>query len=252
MESAWGIIDIHSHLLPGVDDGAQTPEDALALARAAVADGVCHLVLTPHVFPGRFDNTRSTIEQEFPRFENLLRVYNIPLELAFAGEVRLDGTMLDLLAAGELPFLGSVGGYRTMLLELPDAQIPLGADRLILHLLRQGIRPVIVHPERNKAVMEKPERIEPFVTMGCFLQLTAGSLLGQFGPRALQASRHMLEREWVTAVASDAHNLGARNFRLGEARQWLAAEYGGAAACQLLHDGPASLCGIAAQCSVAA
>jgi protein-tyrosine phosphatase len=252
MDTAWGIVDIHSHLLPGVDDGAQTPEEALDLARAAVADGVEHLVLTPHVFPGRFDNTRSTIEAGFSRFVNLLRVYNIPLKLAFAGEVRLDASTLDLLAAGELPFLGTVEGYRTMLLELPDAQIPLGTDKLILHLVRQSIRPIIVHPERNKAVMEKPERMGLFVDMGCFLQLTGGSLLGQFGPRALSASRYLLEQEWVTAVASDAHNLGARTFRLSEARAYLCAEYGEAAARRLLRDGPKALCGMAAQCSVAA
>lgn len=248
----WGIVDIHSHLLPGVDDGAQTLEEGIALARAAVADGVQHLVLTPHVFPGRFENRRSTIEREVPRFVLALRTYNVPLQISFAGEVRLDATVLDLLAAGEIPFLGQCAGYRTMLLELPDAQIPLGATQFVRALVRQNIRPIIVHPERNKAVMEKPSRIDPFVADGCFLQLTGGSLLGQFGTRALQASTYLLERDSVVAVASDAHNLGARNFRLGETREWLRTHYGETTARRLLHDGPAALCGLPDPCTLAA
>lgn len=238
------MIDIHCHLLPGIDDGPQTLEEALTLARAAVADGISHAVLTPHVFPGRFNNLRSSIELEFQRFEAFLRVKQVPLKLSFAGEVRLDGEVPGLALRGEIPFLGECEGFRTMLLELPDAQIPLGAMTLVRHLLSQGIRPVIAHPERNKAVMERPERMGAFIDAGCALQLTAGSLLGQFGSRAGAAADFLLNEGWVSAVASDAHNMLGRRHRMREACVVLERRFGLRTAESLLRSGPAALCGI--------
>lgn len=238
------MIDIHCHLLPGIDDGPQNIDDALALARAAVADGVSHAVVTPHVFPGRFNNVRSSIEFEHQRFASLLKVKKIPLKLSFSGEVRLDGSLLEMLERDEIPFLGQCGAYRTILLELPDSQIPLGTMALMRHLVAQGIRPVIAHPERNKAVMETPERAEQFIDAGCFLQITAGSLLGQFGPRVGAAADFLLGKAWVSAVASDAHNLDGRRHRMSEACVVLEQRFGRDTALSLLRLGPAALCGI--------
>lgn len=239
------MIDIHCHLLPGIDDGPETAEQALALARACVADGIRHVVATPHVFPGRFDNLRSSIEQEFSLFQALLAVHHIELGLSFAGEVRLCAEVLDLLAQEQIPFLGRCAGHHTLLLELPDAQIPLGAVNLVKHLVgSMGVRPVLVHPERNKAVMEKPERMGVFVDAGCYLQITAASLLGHFGPRVLAATDFLLKAGWVSAVASDAHNLQGRPPRMREARAVLERRFGAELAEELSLRGPARLCGI--------
>ena len=109
------MIDIHCHLLPGIDDGPPTLEAALALARDLVLDGMSHVVCTPHVFPGRFENRSSSIEEDFARFTEVLESSGIPLALSWAGEVRLTPEVLDLLAMGEVPFLGESGGYRSML-----------------------------------------------------------------------------------------------------------------------------------------
>jgi len=152
--------------------------------------------------------------------------------------------VLGLVARGEIPFLGECEGFRTILLELPDAQIPLGSMTLVRHLLAQGIRPVIAHPERNKVVMEKPERMEPFIEAGCALQLTAGSLLGQFGPRVGAATDFLLNEGWVSAVASDAHNMEGRRHRMREACVVLERRFGFRVAERLLRTGPAALCGI--------
>lgn len=237
------MIDIHCHVLPGIDDGPATKAEALALAQACVADGIRHVVATPHVFPGRFNNNRANISQQCMKFRQVLVAEGIDLELSFAGEVRLSHEVIDMVQRGEIPFLGTVGGWRTMLLELPDAQIPLGSVNLVRHLAGLGIRPILVHPERNKAIMDKPERVEAFVDEGCYLQITAASVAGQFGPRVCAAVDFMLEREWVNAVASDAHNLVGRPPRMTEARKMLEQRFGKVYADELTYFGPARLCG---------
>ncbi len=239
------MIDVHCHLLPGIDDGAQSLEDALALARACVATGVTHVFATPHVYPGRWENRRSTIVGQYELFKRALSVFRIPLVLGMAGEVRLSADVLELLGDDELPFLGECDGLKTMLLELPDGGIPVGADRLVRHLVDQRIRPLIVHPERNKAVMDDVERIRPFVEMGCALQLTAASVIGEFGPAALRASEKLLDEGWATLIASDAHNLRGRPPRMDAARERLAARRGEDVADELTRRAPARLAGLA-------
>ncbi len=236
------MIDIHCHLLPGIDDGPPTTEAAMALASALVADGVTQVVCTPHVFPGRFENRRSSIEEDFAGFAALVQQAGLPLQLMWGGEVRLTPEVLDLLPAQELPFLGQQAGLKTMLLEMPDGQIPLGADRFVRRLVAAGIRPVIAHPERNRMVMDQPDRMQALVDEGCALQLTAGSLLGEFGNRAQTTARTLLEAGWVQAVASDAHNLAGRKPRMKAAAAWLRQHFGAETAVQMLLHGPASLC----------
>lgn len=239
------MIDIHCHLLPGIDDGPETLEESLELARALAAEGVTHVVVTPHIHPGRYDNTRAGIAAELQRFEQALQTFRIPLELRMAAEVRLSVEVLELLERDEIPFLGRCDGGSTMLLEFPDTGIPVGSDRLARHLVDRGIWPVIVHPERNQAVVEKPERIRPFVDMGCRLQLTASSVVGVFGRRAEKTARHLLEQGWVSAVASDAHSLRFRPPRMREAHEHLSRSYGAQGADELMRHGPARLIGAA-------
>ncbi|MBQ0929189.1 tyrosine-protein phosphatase [Ideonella alba] len=245
------MIDLHCHLLPGIDDGPATLDDALALARALVADGVQHVVATPHVFPGRYENKRGGIARAHAAFVQVLAQHGVPLQLSYAGEVRLGPEVLEWLARDELPFLGGEAAHRgqaprVMLLEMPDGQVPLGTDRLCATLSRQGIVPLIAHPERNRGVMEQPDRLQPLVDAGCQFQLTAGSLLGDFGSRAQDAAWDLLDQGLVTVVASDAHNLRGRAPRMGAAREWLVQEYGEATARRLTLDAPARLCGLSA------
>lgn len=240
------MIDIHCHVLPGIDDGPGTLEAAVSLAQALVDDGVRLAVLTPHVFPGRFENRKSSIVDEFLRFRAVLEEAALPLDLLWAGEVRLTPEVLELLLLDELPYLGQRNGFQHMLLEMPDGQIPLGSLKFIQHLLAARVRPVLVHPERNRMVMESPERLRPFVELGCQVQLTAGSLVGGFGERAQATAMALLDHGWVQAVASDAHNLGGRRPRMREAAAWLRQHYGAGAATQLTLLGPASLCGVSA------
>ncbi len=236
------MIDIHCHLLPGIDDGPADAKAALALAQALVSDGITQVVMTPHVFPGRFENRRSSIVDEQQAFLALMQETGLKLDILWAGEVRLTPEVLDLLVIDELPFLGRTGNLRNLLLEMPDGQVPLGALNFVRHLLAARIRPVIAHPERNRGVMDKIDRLEPLLDAGCVAQVTAGSLVGQFGVRAQEVAIELLQRGWVEAIASDAHNLTGRRPRMVDAAAWLTQHFGAAKAHQLTVLGPASLC----------
>lgn len=220
------MIDLHCHILPGVDDGAQTLDDGLAMARMAVADGIRTACLTPHLHPERYPNTRVGLVAATHRFQAALDQHGIPLKLKAACEARLSIELLDLIADDAVPFLGSVDGYRILLLEFPHQTIPVGADRLINKLFSLKIRPLIAHPERNKAVMAQPDKIHPFVAQGCWLQVTAGSLAGRFGQPARDVAFALVENDWATVIASDAHDATHRPPVLSEGMAVLRQRFG--------------------------
>ena len=204
------MIDLHCHFLPGIDDGAQSLADGLALAQAAAADGITYSMMTPHIHPGRYENTRSSIEQAFRASRVALRRARIPLHIGMAVEVRLSPDLLALLSENEVLFLGELEGYRIILLEFSHAYITPGADKLIERLLKHGIRPLIARPERNQDVIRDLSKIEPFVAMGCFLQITAGALVGHFGYAPRRRALQLLEFDVFKVLATDAHNLDGR------------------------------------------
>ncbi|MCX7192185.1 MAG: capsular biosynthesis protein [Proteobacteria bacterium] len=220
------MIDLHCHYLPVIDDGSQSMAESLDLARASVADGITHAAMTPHIHPGRYENIRTSVMDATNRFRNALTEAGIPLEIFPAGEVRLSSDLLDLLEQGELPFLGILNGYQILLLEFPYGQVPVGTEKLARWLLAQKIRPLIAHPERNKVTMQNIEKLRPFVDMGCLIQVTAASLLGGFGQAVQDSAVSMLDRRWVSVIATDAHNLLHRPPMLTPARNWLK-NYGG-------------------------
>ena len=239
------MLDLHAHLLPGIDDGPRTLEDALALARAMVDDGIEHVVATPHIYPGVFDNTPARIADTFDRFQVALTEQGIALTMSWAAEVRIGPEVLEWLDQRRLPLLnGSLVGPATALIELPDGQIPVGTDRLAGLMIERGITPLIAHPERNKAVMEQPTRLEPLRRLGCKFQVTAASVLGEFGSRAQTAARHLLDAGWVDVLATDAHNLSGRRPRLSAARDWIIAHYDGALAERLTRTEPDAIAGL--------
>jgi protein-tyrosine phosphatase len=240
------MIDLHCHFLPNVDDGPDCVNKALALAQAAVADGVRVSVLTPHVHPRRYENTRDSLAKVFHAFQHVIELKQIPLDVRLGGEVRLSPESLELVMADNVPYLGSVSGFRILLLEFPHQTIPVGSEAFVRKLLDLKIRPLIAHPERNKVVMQAPERIRPYVDMGCWLQLTAGSIVGRFGELALRCARHLLENEWAWVIATDAHNLDHRPPLLSEGRDAVTALLGERTARRMVHERPARILGIEA------
>lgn len=200
------MIDLHCHLLPGIDDGPSSLDEALALAALAVNNGITHAIATPHIHPGRWNNDRYQIARLCNRFRLRLAYAGIPLTLGMAAEVRVDSELIHWLAQDKIPFLGHFNGKRVLLLELPHSHIPLGTENLIAWLLQRNIQPLIAHPERNKDVIRRIDSILPLVQLGCLLQITAGSITGHFGKPAQHRARQLLEMDAVFAIATDAHN----------------------------------------------
>jgi protein-tyrosine phosphatase len=238
------MIDTHCHLLPGIDDGAKTLEQSLAMARASVSNGIRHAIMTPHIQPGRYDNTRTLIKASFDSFREALGEAQIPLEIGMAAEVRISPEILTLLDEDELPFHGEMDGYRILLLEFPPTHIPPGADKLVDYLLMNKVRPLIAHPERNRDVIHKLSKIDPFIDKGCMLQITASSLVGIFGDGPRERAQELLERDVFTVLATDAHNLKGRRPLLKEGAVAAAQIIGAEAAQDLVEKNPLQILGL--------
>jgi len=212
------MIDIHCHLLPGIDDGASTIEQSLDLARHAIADGITHVVVTPHIQPGVYDNNLDTISRAYALFVEALDKNDLQLKVAMAAEVRLCPEIIPMLEAENLPLFVSSEGKRTILLELPHSHVPPGKERLIQWLQVYNINVLIAHPERNKGIMSNYSKAKRLFDMGCLLQLTSGSVSGRFGEPPRRAAQYMLQQGWVSLLASDAHNLRSRPPELSDGK----------------------------------
>lgn len=232
------MIDLHNHILPGIDDGPATLQESLELARIAVDDGIEHIVATPHIHPGRYENQIATIKPVMQSLQQALFENNIPLTLTMGAELRISAEMLSMIPAGKVPFLGQWNGKNVLLLELPHSHIPPGSDKLIGWLKAQNIVPMIAHPERNKEIMNNIDKLHPFIEQGCLLQVTAMSVAGHFGNAARDISHQLLERDWVTVLATDSHNTTRRPPVLSEGVKAAANIIGDAAAERMVKQAP--------------
>lgn len=235
------MIDLHCHLLPGIDDGPETLDEAVCLAKQMAEGGVTHAVVTPHIHYGRWDNTPEIIKKSLNELQQGIELEGIPLTLGYAAEVRIDVDVLAAVPQGNIPFLGVYQGKRVMLLELPHSNIPMGTEQIVQWLLKQNILPMIAHPERNKDVMRRYEKLASLVELGCLFQVTAGSLVGQFGNAAQEIAERMLNAGLVTILASDAHHIQRRPANLGEGYQAAASLVGEHEAMSLVKDRPLAI-----------
>lgn len=232
------MIDLHCHLLPGIDDGPATLPQALAMARLALENGIREARVTPHLHVGRWENDRARIAAAVHAFRASLAEHQIPLQIGFAAEVRASYDIVPLVEEDRVPFLGAWEGEKVLLLELPHSHVPVGADKLVEWLLARGIRPMIAHPERNKDIVRNPAKILPFVRLGCLLQLTADAVAGGFGRESAARAAQLLEEGWVTVLASDAHDPSARPPRISAGRGAAARIVGDEEAAKLVDDNP--------------
>jgi protein-tyrosine phosphatase len=232
------MIDLHNHLLPGIDDGAPNLETSLALARVAVEEGITHLVCTPHIHPGRFDNSPKIIQDALAFFRQGLEKEGIALTVSAAAEVHYGLELMEDIPQGRVPFLGQWGEMQVLLLEFPHGYIPLGADRLTKWMIDRKVLPLIAHPERNKGIMRDLNKLTPFLNQGCLLQVTADSVAGRFGEACQSVAHHLLREDVVTILASDAHNLDHRPPSLNAGVQAAAAIVGESRAQDLVRATP--------------
>ncbi|GAA4707909.1 tyrosine-protein phosphatase [Brevibacillus fulvus] len=209
------MVDIHAHLLPGIDDGAKSMEEALEMARIAWLDGITDMFVTPHSHDGLFVNHTELITAKLEQLQALLRLKKIPLRLHIGAEIHIHSDLLTNLRTGELPTLGNQQKY--VLLELPSLQLPRFTDQLLAALLEHGITPIIAHPERLVVIAEQPQWLANWIERGAIAQVTADSLLGKQGKRVQRAAETLIRQRLVHLLASDAHHADRRTPRLSHA-----------------------------------
>jgi protein-tyrosine phosphatase len=210
------MIDLHSHILPGLDDGARDLDDALEIARAAVADGITAIAATPHVRED-YPTTSSAMESGVRALRGALEREGIELELLPGGEISLE--QLDRLSHDELRRFGLGGNSRYLLVETPYWDWPLAFGEIVSRLGSFGMTPVIAHPERNPAIQQDLAKVARLVEAGALIQVTAASLDGRLGARTRTGARKLVHAGLVHMVGSDAHTAGIREVGLSAARE---------------------------------
>ncbi|WP_424769265.1 tyrosine-protein phosphatase [Paenibacillus sp. sgz302251] len=208
------MIDIHTHILPGLDDGAANWNDTLNMARAAVSEGITTIIATPHHANGTYFNEAADVAEHTRTINQRLMDAGVPVTIVGGQEIRVHDELLDAWYRGELlPLAGS----KYVLLEMPSSRIPKSMMELIHELGVLRLKPIIAHPERNAEVVQHPERLAELVEAGAFAQVTSHSLLGGFGKRIEQSAWTLLKSGLIHVVSSDAHHMERRGFRMREA-----------------------------------
>ena len=226
------MVDLHCHILPALDDGAKTMEDSLAMAEDAMADGITHVVATPHAnsnYPFDYEKVRAAADE-------LRATLGGSLTLATGCDFHLSHENLVAIRHDPRPFCINQKDY--LLVEFNDFSIPPALDQTLHELQLAGIRPVVTHPERNGILRTHPERLRKWISLGCFVQITAGSLTGVFGAGPQQHAWSWLASGLVHFISSDAHNAGRRPLKLKFAYEAVASQLGDERAKSLLIDNP--------------
>jgi len=234
------VIDIHSHILHGLDDGAKDLSESLEMARMAVNDGVVAMVATPHMMPdGPMANRRDAAMERLAVLQEALSREEIPLRVLPGGEVYISPDIPAELARGSLLTCADRGTH--VLVEFPAGEIPHYAEQVFFECQLRKIVPVIAHPERNVRELEDYERLVEWIRRGLLLQVNGRSLLGESGSGAQKAARTIIERRMAHFVASDAHSTTRRPPGLSAARREVERLVGDAVAKILFEDNPRRL-----------
>jgi protein-tyrosine phosphatase len=208
------MIDLHTHILPGVDDGAPDLATALDMARMAVDDGIKVMACTPHFMPGIYDNESSDIRCRIADFTQRLRDANIPLEIVVGADAHMRPDFLSCLHDGKILRLND---SRYVLFEPPHNIAPKRLEDLLFNIVASGYVPILTHPERLNWIENQFTVFEDLTRIGVWMQVTAGSLTGRFGGRPKYWAEKMLAKGMVHILATDAHNLKSRPPLLTEA-----------------------------------
>lgn len=234
------MIDLHTHILPGLDDGSDALEESLAMAELAVEGGTIGIVVTPHSNQsGRFENYCSNeLKNVYDTFEKALISNNIPLKLYRGMEIYASWDVAEKIADGRLRGLGDSDYY---LIEFPFDIDSEDMGNILESVLNIGKTPVIAHPERYGCVQYYPGVLYEWMAMGCLSQLNKGSLFGRFGRGAAKTAALLLDFDLATCIASDAHSSTMRTTYMGDIREALEENYDFDYAKLLLYDHPVKI-----------
>ena len=214
------MIDLHSHILPGIDDGAPDWDTSIEMCKIAVADGVHTMVATPHMLDGVHNVKRQTILDHVGQLQSRLNEMNIKLTVLPGADVHIGMKFVQLLESGSLVTVNDTGKY--VLVEFPHEVLPSGIDQLLYSIQVAGAVPIITHPERQSEVQRKPEVVFKWVTQGNLVQVTAASITGELGKTAKACSHSLLQGGLVHIIASDAHSSTWRAPGLSKAKKVVA------------------------------
>jgi protein-tyrosine phosphatase len=217
------MIDLHCHILPGIDDGAANLNVSLGMAQALVADGVSVVVCTPHILPGLYHNAGPQIASAVERLEDALGQEGIPLDLVAGADVHMVPDLIAGLRSGRIL---SIAGSRYVLVEPPHHTAPPQLESFFFSLLVEGFVPILTHPERLNWLQHRYEAIRQLVRAGVWMQITSGSLTGAFGRNAQRWAYRMLDEGCVHVLATDAHDTHRRRPDLSRGRDAAAARVG--------------------------
>lgn len=230
------MIDLHSHVLPGVDDGPRTSTDALALLRRMVDDGITTVVATPHMLDGHYDVELDRMAHEVLQLSRLARDEELPITILPGGELFVRHDLPGLIRAKSVPTVGNHGRY--VLVESPYQLIPPDFKRVMFEIQMANVVPILAHPERCYAIQKNPEYLEALVEAGTVVQVNASSIVGDFGATVARTAWALLERGLVHVVSSDAHHAERRPPRMTAARDLLVTRMGSEETYRLLRDRP--------------
>ncbi|HWC98798.1 MAG TPA: CpsB/CapC family capsule biosynthesis tyrosine phosphatase [Candidatus Sulfopaludibacter sp.] len=229
------MIDLHSHVLPDLDDGPRTVEESLEMLRLAAAGGTTDLAATAHA-NHQYAFDPCAVEARLAE----LRAAAGPLpRLHYGCELHL--TAENIAAVFHSPAAYSIAHSAYLLIELPDVQIPPHTEEIFRRLTAEGLRPILAHPERHSLLQTRCRELETWIGLGCVVQITAQSLLGRFGKSARASASELLRRRLVHLVASDAHDVRHRPPLLDEARRHVEEHFGAPAAELLFQQNPAAI-----------
>ena len=226
------MVDLHCHILPGLDDGSGTMEESMAMAESAIADGITHVVATPHSNNEYFFDFAHVREL---RGELQAKIGN-RLKVATGCDFHMNPENLDALRKEARSYCLNQNNY--LLVEFSEYSIPPAMDHTLHSIQLAGVQPIITHPERNAILRANPERLRKWVRQGCFVQVTGGALTGGFGTGSQQDALRWIGQGLVHCVASDAHNTRSRPLRLQPAYDAVHDHFGEEKARALFLDNP--------------
>src|ERR1700722_15040552 len=217
------MIDIHHHLLWNLDDGASSVETSVEMAKIAAADGITHVVCTPHA-NGQYVYAPQLIAEKISELQRILDSEKIALKLGHGCDFHM--SYENIQEAKVDPSRFSINGFGYLLVEIPDYGVPRGLTEIFYQLQLGGLIPILTHPERNPTLQADQSRILDWLRGGVLIQVTAGSVVGRMGKQAEKMAHELLANRWVHFLATDAHNTTSRVPKMREAFELVAKKYG--------------------------
>jgi len=232
------MIDIHTHILPTIDDGPTTMTESLEMCRIAVNDGIKKMIATPHVQNGMYDLDANKVLEKIHLLNQLVKQEGLDLVIFPGAEVHLSDRLLDAEILKESSILTLNGGRKYILLEFPFQWVPSGTEHVIFKLRSMGFTPILPHLERNFKIQRDPYMVRHFAEMGAILQVTAQSITGDFDAAPMKCALWMLKNNLVHVIASDAHSPAGRPPILTKALKVVSDKLGEEAAKKMVLDHP--------------